>query len=385
MLRTLIPIPGSVLRRLSRAFFAFLMMTLLCRSVDAQTWTWTFEKVDAEAKFSSIGVDAHGNLHVSYTDNSSHVVKYAFRAADSSRWFKLDIDRNLQNATTSLAMDSQGNPHICFPDRSTLKYAHWNGQQWLTQEIAPGGTKEFTCSLIISADGTPYVTWYQTRSEDGSGYFHIRSAVLKDGAWQARTVDFDGEAGKWTSMALDNQGRPFISYSIFPTGELRLAHWNGNKWETGFIDSLDSSPSKVIRGMGNSLRIDPQGTLHVSYYGERELRYAVQEGDHWVIQKVCDLTPRGSWVGYFSSLDLDSAGHPHISFEDGGALRHAYWDGKAWHLQTIVTAGSDSYRYSSLRVGADNTIYVSYRDSDDGSLKVAIGHYSNSALPANAR
>jgi hypothetical protein len=365
-----------ITRDSGRAGTVLLLLMLISCSASAQTWSWSSEVVDRSAKFTSLGVDHYGNVHVSYTDDSSHVLKYAFRSAESSRWFTLEIDRNLQNVTTHLALDSQGNPHICYPDWSTLKYATWNGQRWVIQEISPGGAKEYTCSLAISPDGIPFVTWYQVRGANGSFYYHVRTAVLQDGAWLARTIDFDGEAGKWNSTVLDNQGLPFISYSIFPTGELKLAHWNGKEWQISFIDPLSSDTSKVVRGMGNSLRVDSKGKLHVSYYGEKELRYAVQEGDRWVVQKVDEVSANGGWVGYLSGLDFDRAGRPHISYDDGGALKHAYWDGKIWHVQIIASRGSDTTRYCSLAIAPDDTIYISYRDPEDGSLKVAVGHPS---------
>ena len=357
-----------------RIWVVLLLFAMASVPVRAQTWSWTSELVDKSARFTALAVDTHGSVHVSYSEDSSRVLKYAFRSAESSRWFTLDIDRNLPNILSRLALDSQGNPHLCYPDGVTLKYAHWDGKRWLIQEISPGGNKEYTCSLAISPDGTPYVSWYQTRAANGSFFYHIRTAVLRDGAWRARTVDFDGEAGKWNSTVLDNLGQPFISYSIFPTGELKLAHWNGKEWQIEFIDSVNRDTLKAVRGMGNSLRVDSHGKLHVSYYGERELRYAVQDGDRWLIQKVDEITPLGSWIGYLSSLDFDSVGHPHISYDDGSALKHAYWDGTFWHIQIIAEGGSEPYRYSSLGIAPDDTIYISYRDPQDGSLKVAVGH-----------
>ena len=274
----------EMLRRLSKqvrgcrssALVALFLFGLAPTSARAQGWNWSFEKVDSGAKFTSLAVDSHGNVHVSYVDNSSHVVKYAFRSADSSRWYNLDIEKNLGNATTRLALDSEGNPHICYPDWTTLKYAYWNGKRWINQEISPGGAKEYTCSLAVSSDGTPYVSWYQVRAANGTSYYHVRTAVLQDGEWLARTLDFDGEAGKWNSTVVDNQGRPFVSYSIFPTGELKVAQWNGKEWQISFIDSLARDSSKVVRGMGNCLRIGPQGKLYISYFGDKELRSVYQ-------------------------------------------------------------------------------------------------------------
>jgi len=182
-----------------RASLALLLFSITARSAGAQSWNWSFEKVDTGARFTSLAVDGRGSVHVSYTDNTAHVVKYAFRSAESSRWYTLVIDKNLGNATTRLALDSEGNPHMCYPDWTNLKYAYWNGKRWINLEISPGGAKEYTCSLAVSSDGKPYVSWYQVRAPNGTSYYHIRTAVLQDGVWLARTIDFDGEAGKWNS------------------------------------------------------------------------------------------------------------------------------------------------------------------------------------------
>jgi hypothetical protein len=375
MLR-LVRFPGK------RIWVVLLLFVSAMGSADAQTWSWKFELVDKSAKFTSIGVDRNGGVHVSYTDDSSHVLRYAFRSAESSHWFTLELDKNLQNVTTThLTLDSQGNPHICYPTWSTLKYAHWSGERWMIQEISPGGAKEYTCSLAISVDGSPFVSWYQVRGPDNSFYYHIRTAALQDGAWFARTIDFEGEAGKWNSTVVDKNGLPWVSYSTFPSGELKIAHWDGKDWQRNFIDPMSRDKEKVVRGMGNSLRIGPEGKLHISYFGDRDLRYAVLEDDHWVVQKVDEITPLGSWVGYLSSLDFDHASHPHISYDDGRALKHAYWDGKTWHVQIVASSGGDPYRYSSLGVAPDDTIYISYRDSQDGSLKVAVGRPTTTSVP----
>jgi len=370
------PMPIAVrpiLARLAGSMWAIALILLHASAASAQAWSWTFEKVDESARFTSMAVDKQGNVHIAYTDGSYHVVKYAFGDRQTQHWYTMNVDPNLQNATTRLALDSKGNPHMCYPDWSSIKHAYWDGQRWVIQEISPGGAKEYTCSLAISPDGIPYVTWYQTHGSNNLAYYHVRTAVLKEGAWLAGTIDFDGEAGKWNSTVLDAQGRPFISYSRFPSGELKLAHWNGKSWDISYIDSLSNDTSKVVRGMGNCLRIDSQGNLHISYYGEKDLRYAVQEAGKWIIRKVDDISLSDSWAGYLSSLDLDSSGHPHISYDDGGDLKHAFWDGTKWHTQTIAAGGSDPYRYSSIGIGPNDTVYISYRDPQDGSLMVAVG------------
>jgi hypothetical protein len=384
MLEMLRPLAEHLGRWCIWAALVLILLNVTPRSAHAQSWSWTFEKIDSGAKFTSLAVDGRGSVHVSYTDNASHVVKYAFRSVESSRWFTLVLDKNLGNATTRLTLDSQGYPHICYPDLTNLKYAYWNGKRWITQEISPGGAKEFTCSLAISYDGIPYVSWYQVRTANGSSYDHIRTAVLQDGAWLARTLDFDGEAGKWNSTVVDSQGRAFVSYSVFSAGELKVAQFNGKEWQVSLIDSLGRDSSKGVRGMGNCLSVDAHGKLHVSYFSNKELRYAEQQGDRWLVQKVDDVSPLEGWAGYLSSLGIDHAGRPHISYDDGSALKHAYWDGTRWHIQIVVPVGGEPYRYSSLGIGPDDTIYISYRDSQDGSLKVAVGRLTDMPTQAAA-
>lgn len=337
--------------------------------VDAQTWEWKTETVDSEGRFTSLAVDDQGNLHISYA--SGQRVKYGFRPAGSSRWFTMEVDKG--DHATRLTLDREGNPHLCYSSYGTLKYAHWDGQNWLIQPIAEGsGTISFSCSVGLAADGTPHVTWYQVGRPDGSNYLHVRYAILRDGAWRSRTLDFDGQTGKWNSMVLDAQGLPHVSYDSFIKGELKYAYWGGTHWNIRVVDSRNLSRQEYNIGMGNSVILGADGKARISYYTENALKYARQEEARWVIEKVDSMSPLGSWVGFWSGLVLDQGGYAHISYEDGGALKHAYWDGQKWQIQLLVGAGNESYRYGSMAIDREDTLYISYRDALDGSVKVAV-------------
>jgi hypothetical protein len=353
----------------------------------AQTWNWTYQSVDASATFTSVAVDQGKNVHLTYAGDGGSTLKYAFRAAGSNRWFTMVLDQQLQVFATSLALDPQGNPHICYTPRE-LKYARWDGRQWSIQKIAPGGgSVEYNCTIVVGSDGAPQVLWYQTRSPDGSNFLHLRHAVLKDGVWLARTVDLDREDGKWNSMVLDAQGNPSIIYSVFPPGDLKYAYWDGKNWDIG----PGIAGAKLSAGMGNSLVLTPEKQLEFSFYeapvtfqasGEGSLKFARQKGTTWSVETVDSALQRGGWVGFRSSLVLDTKGAPHISYEDGGALKHAYWDGTRWHVQVVVPKGTEAYLYNSMAIDRDDTLYISYRDSSDGSLRVAVGSRATDASTA---
>lgn len=339
------------------------------RTPSASGWSWTTETVDRDGRFSSLKVDSRGNVHLAYIGDGDRI-KYAFRDTSTSKWFTMTVDTAA--SYTSLVLDSDGNPHVCYTQR-TMRYAAWNGRIWDIQTLSPGsGAIAYYCSVAVSSDGTPHVTWYQERDSQDANYLHMKYAVLKNGAWLARTIDFDPQTGKWETMVLDKNGNPHICYDSFVFGQLKYAYWDGKAWSIRSVDSRTNS-DQPGRGMGNSLVLDANGRAMISYFEDSALKYA-RETDHgWTIETITATNRSLSWSGYRTSQALDSAGRPHIAYEDSGTLRHAYWDGKAWHLELIARSGPEPYRYESLALGLDDTVFISYRDPEDGSQKVAIG------------
>ncbi|HXJ06029.1 MAG TPA: hypothetical protein VNH65_13080 [Candidatus Acidoferrum sp.] len=345
----------------------------------AQSWTWTQESVDVYAKFTSLAVDQEGNIHIAYAADGGSALKYAFRAAASSQWFTMVLDKQLQDFSTYITLDPRGDPQICYTPRE-LKYARWDGKKWIIQQIAAGtGSIEYNCTLAVGADNTPHVIWYHTRSADGSNYLHLKHATLVDGVWMAKTVDFNGEDGKWNSIVLDASGNPHLTYSVFPLGELKYASLHGGEWKV----QLAAVPTgRASAGMGNCLVLNSQNQPEMSFYessigfdsgSSGSLKFARPKGEGWAVETVDVVFQRGSWVGFRSSLVLDKHGFPHISYEDAGSLKHAYWDGTKWHKQVVAPRAEEPYLYSSMAIDKNDVLYISYRDPTDGSLKVAIG------------
>jgi hypothetical protein len=326
--------------------------------------------IDLQATFPSIAVDANSNLHISYQDNLGGL-KYGFRPAGSTRWYTMVLEKQLGQLTTRLTLDGNNNPHICYTP-GIIKYAHWDGRKWQIQQIAKDtGLIGYTCSIAIAKDGTPHLAWYQL---NGPVVLHIRYAVLKDDAWQVRTLDFDRETGKWNSMVLDANDNPLLSYSVWVDGELRLAHWNGKEWDVTTVDSRTRSHGETNPGPGNSLILGPDGKAHISFYSEKALKYAHEVGDGWKIETIDQVTWQGSWTSFRSSIVLDKQHFPHICYEDSGVLKHAYWDGKRWRIQVLAQSGLNLFRYNSMAIDQGDNIYVAFLDAEDNTLKLATGH-----------
>lgn len=349
----------------------------------APIWSWKTETVDISAKFTSLTADSQGNVHLAYFADQQEVkgVKYAFRAASQSKWYTMLV-KPTGEAVTGIVLDSDGNPHICYTN-GAVYYVEFDGKRWSSQEIAPNsGTRSYECSVAVAKDGTPYVSWYHEFTPTHTLYGHFKYAVLQDGRWLARTVDFDNQTGKWNSMVLDAQGYPRISYSSWDKGAMKYAYWDGKQWNIRIVASGETDPkSGAAHGLGSSLVLTPDGMAHISYValvkgmtGDAALMYASQSAGKWITEKVDSTLSTESWQGVRTSLALDRDGFPHITYEDGGALKHAYWNGNRWQVQMIAPGGADPYyRNSAIAVSPDNKLFLSYRDPDDGSLKVAVG------------
>lgn len=351
-----------------------LLLTASASVARAQDWAWTREVVDLDGMAMSLAADGAGNIHMSYGGDGG--LKYAYRPAGKPQWFTMQIGGGVHY--TNLKVDQQGHPHICSTYLTLpLRYVRYDGKKWDTQEIAPEDNMsvQAQCSVSIAQDGTPHLAWY--RLPGGFGNNHIRYAVLKNGVWLMRTLDFDEQTGKWNWMVIDQSGNPDVTYDAFIKGVLKFAHWDGKEWKVELVDHRGFRGSDYNLGMGSSVSLDSKGDAHISYYTDSELRYASQNGNTWQVETVDSVQPTGAAQDYRTTVLFDKDGIPHISYEDSGALKHAYKVGDQWHIQVVAPRGARASRFNSMAIDVTgNTIYIAYKDPLDGSVKVAVGRKS---------
>ena len=357
------------------------LLILRCALATAQEWSWTSEKV-ARGVTSSIALDPGENLHLTYLTREARVY-YAFRPADSLKWFSvklIDSTHSIQHVYPRLAVDKNGGPHLCVAIGGLLYIALQN-KKWVTQQIDPGsGTLSFHCSVAVGPDGAPHLSWYHEKYPDGSNLGHLRHADLEDGVWVVRTVD-GGLSGKWHSMVIDSKGFPHASYSQLSSGgrsvgELRYAEWDGGNWSVTTVDSSEATGS--YRGYDNSLALSPDGSAYISYFDARTLKYAHQKQGKWTVEKIDSVASSYDIYVGSTSLLLDSHGNPHIIYGDFGAVKHAFWDGKKWQIETVASGAEQQYGNVDAAIGPKDTLYVSYPDPEDGFVKVATGKLASS-------
>ena len=411
---------------------------LLIGGVSASEFApWSIQTVDSAGtvgQYSSVALDAAGNPAISYHDETDEDLKYA--SWNGSMWVITTVDASKKSIDhhsswgwgrgwagswgwgcdahymknyhgtgsvgeyTSLAFDSSGNPRISYYDDSNkdLKYAAWDGTQW----------------VITTVDGTNY-------KKDGQKGYNWDG---DNGRAQSSSIN----VGKYSSLALDRNGNPRISYYDETHGILKYASWDGSKWVISTVDAPkseggsrsnwgdwgwggyqnhdnDNEYTKYYHGTQkigeySSLALDSTGKPRISYHdeGNEDLKYATWDGSQWVIttvdgtnykkagQKGCNWDGdhgRDQYnsikVGDYSSLALDSTGSPRISYYDetNKDLKYATWDGSRWVITTVDSV-KNMGEYSSLELNANGDPRISYYDASNGNLKFAAWNRTNS-------
>jgi fibronectin type 3 domain-containing protein len=171
------------------------------------------------------------------------------------------------------------------------------------------------------------------------------------GSWRIQTVDSEDAVGRYTSLALDSNGMPHISYYDETKKDLKYTHWDGDKW---IVETIDSDGDV---GRYASLALDSNDDPHIGYHDDtnKTLKYALWTGSSWF----SDVVDSNGSVGISISITLDSQDRPHISYNDEGQndLKYARWTGTMWSIETVDTLGG---WHTSIKVDANNRPHISY-------------------------
>ncbi|MCP4539299.1 MAG: hypothetical protein GY832_19355 [Chloroflexi bacterium] len=294
---------------------------------------WQIECVDCPKEFGSMTnpsmqLDSEGHPRIAY-GNRGHLY-YAWH--NGTQWIYETVDElSPRWCNISLALDGADRPHISYDYSGDLKYAWHNGTEWHVETV-DSAIYVTSPSLALDESDRPHISYY-----DGSHY-DLKYAWHDGSAWRIETVDSEGIVGWYSSLALDGADRPHISYyycgaygdqGICDPGHLKYAWHNGSAWHIETVDSEGDA------GRYSSLALDELGYPHISYY-DGYLNYAWHNGSVWHIETV------GSEGGAREiSLALDRADRPHISYYSysNNALNYAWHDGSDWHIEMVDSEG----------------------------------------------
>lgn len=260
----------------------------------------------------------------------------------SCEFVKWKIDDFYQSGSgeyLELTLDSIDNGQVSYQsgEGTILRYARWNGALWAIHDVDTEEKVGYYTSIAIDYGDYAHIT-YLSENKD------LKYARENPMSWDIEVVD---QNASHSSIDLDEQDRPHISYTVSNGTELKYAYFDGENWRIEVVDDNGSGTS----GDASSIVVDESGQPHIAYHDSANgyLRYAKWNGAEW--DKI--IVDDEGKVGWEPEMDLDSDGNPHIVYLERDPketnLKYATWDGTNWRVETLDDSG---------RVGLGPAIFV---------------------------
>lgn len=252
----------------------------------------------------------------------------------------------------------------------SASHIHWSLE--VLDGTGSDNTGWFT-SIAVDSNGNPHISYLYHTGRD------LMYATKSSGKWTTEALDTAEEVGWWTSIALDAGGNPHISYEDHTNGDLKYAT------KTPFppfliIETVDQ-PHNV---WWPSIAVDKIGRPHIAYLSiptfgaDPILKYAVRDGGTWKTEEIFSSRD----IGLDVSLGLDSNDAPHIVFASApGTLSHVFKEVGVWHTETVVQGILLDMQHS-LAIDFQDNLHLSYVDRSVG-VKYAVkrgGVWSNETV-----
>jgi len=165
----------------------------------------------------------------------------------------------------SIALDSRGRPHVSYGAEWALRHAVLRSGRWRIEIVdsheLSGHPVGLYSSLAIDDADDLHIS-YALFGQDMSPPWpeDLKYARSHDGVWEYDVPDMRGQLGFYTSLDLDADGLPHISYSDSDRQALKHVAWDGAKWTVSVVES------PVGLGASTSLALDQRGMAHIAYF-----------------------------------------------------------------------------------------------------------------------
>lgn len=222
-------------------------------------------------------------------------------------------------------------------------------------------------SLALDSNGIPVMSYQDTVGGSNLALLRCNSATYCD---EPSIVILDDTSSfRYTSLALDSNDIPVVSYYDEDDGELELARCDTPTCNNVTITTVESAGNP---GLYDSLALDSNDLPIISHIDGPNANLELV----FCIDLICSshstqiLDDNGfSWT----SLELDSSGKPVVAYSDGNNdLKVAQCNDTACNTVTITILDSTTNAGgASLELANGNIPVVSYFDGDGTDLELA--------------
>jgi len=234
-----------------------------------------------------------------------------------------------------------------------------NGLSWSIETPDYKGKVGRYTSIALNSNGYPHISYCDI------GNWDLKYAYWTGSEWKAETVDSHGSVGVPTSIALDSKDYPHIAYCDIGKRQLKYAYYDGSQWNIETVDPEE----KLLSHLAITLDENDHPYIACCGYSNKGLRYIYNDGNEWHAEMV-DSGENISWFSVGAGSIILKDGNPYIAYSDGNMLKYAHYDGSKWNIETVTTEG-DEIRYPSMEMDSHSYPHIAYHGMENYDLKYA--------------
>ena len=260
-------------------------------------------------------IDDNDEIHAAYTTYNSNYESLVYLHYDGTSWSDTEVSPSANFGPIGIAVDSNNNPHISHAISGEhcgdgLRLASYTGSAWTYRSVDIGSNRGCDSDIVINENDNIYIS-YQVREQS-----KLKVATNKSGSWDLYTADSGVSLsslypGYMTSMVMDGQGQLHIAHFDDKNDDLRYSTGITNgQWTTSIVEQTGHT------GREPSIAVDIADNPHIVYHSWSgfNLKYAIinPATSGWSISTISNAD-----VGNGDSLFIDQNGVMHVSFYDG--------------------------------------------------------------------
>ena len=339
---------------------------------------------------STIAVDASGNLHVVWDDNTpgNKEIFYKKSTDGGNTWASSQrLTWTSGSLNPAIAVDPSGNLHLVWHDdtpgkremyykKSTDGGSTWASSQRLTWT---SGFSYFPPAIAVDSSGNLHVVWAD--DTPGNEEIYYTKSTNAGATWTA------SKRLTWTAERSNNS-----SIAVDPSGDLHLV-WDENESgydETYYKKGTDggatwTTAKRLTWTPGNcclgTIAVDPSGNLHVvnsnSTPGNHEVFYkkSTDGGTTWLTSR------RLTWNSgrsFSADMTVDASGNLHVVWTDKTPGNYEIYykestdGGSTWTTAKRLTwtQGSSASCLKPIAADPSSNLHVVWDDKTPGNYEI---------------
>lgn len=332
-------------------------------------------------KYNSIVLDSNGKPVVSYYDEPNTALKVLHcgnSTCSTGNTIATPDSAGTVGQYTSVTVDSNNFPVVTYyaPTGGILKVLHCGNASCTSGNsiIKPdlGSSNGVQSSVKMNAQGRPVIAYFDFTKKSlkiltcGNANCSAGNTIIN--------VDSMGDVGRYPSLVLDSTGKPAVSYLDLTHGKLKVMRCGNATCSMG--NTFASIGTSGVVGYFSSIALDPNNIPLVSYYDLTNGKLNMLRcGNASCSSGNSIVSPDNSGnVGLYTSLKLNANSNPVVSYFDStkADLKVLHCGNATCAPNSIVIGdgASQTGRYSAIKLDVNGKPVISYYDEANGDLKL---------------